>query len=82
MSDSYNTVAEAYKRFVVICLERAQDAGDPAVRAWWTDAAQSWHDRAVAIAGHKFADKNPARMINAPAADDEHRNANLWCRAG
>ena len=77
-----HTVAEAYKRFVVICLERAQDAGDPAARAWWTGAAQSWHDRAVAIAGHQFADNNAARMLNAPADDGEHRDINLLRRAG
>jgi hypothetical protein len=81
MSDSH-TVAEAYKRFVVICLERAQDAGDPAVRAWWTNAAQSWHDRAVANAADHSGDNNPAQMLNCPAADNEHRDANLWRRAG
>jgi hypothetical protein len=36
------TVAEAYRQFALMCLGRAQDAGDPAVRAWWTSAAQSW----------------------------------------
>ena len=77
-----HTVAEAYKRFAVICLERAQDADDPAARAWWIGAAQSWHDRAVAIAGHQFADNNAARMLNAPADDGEHRDINLLRRAG
>ena len=74
MSGSY-TIAEVYKRFVVVCLERAQDAGDPAVRAWWTGAAQSWHDRAV-IAGHQFVDKKAGQILVAPVDDDEHRDIN------
>ena len=45
------TVDEAFKQFALMCLGRAQDCGDPAVRAWWTSAAQGWYQRASEAKG-------------------------------
>ena len=75
MPSSHN-VAEGYKHFVLICLERAQDAGDPAVRAWWTSAAQRWHEQAgrAATEGHQFPNDEAPGTFNAPPVLTSTRN--------
>ena len=63
---AHHTVAEAYKQFALICLGHMADAGDPALRVWWTSAAREWQDSAS------------RKIAPAVTSDSESKFLRLW----